>query len=65
MDVLKKTAIVLGLALLGAGLGACNKNQGAGAAPSAGPQAESPAAAAPGGGSSSSSGGGSSSSSGG
>ena len=34
MDMLKNTACVLGLALLGASLGACNKNEGQGAAPS-------------------------------
>ncbi|HWY25761.1 MAG TPA: hypothetical protein VNX47_12625 [Nevskia sp.] len=63
MDVLKKTAFVLALAVFGAGLSACNKNQDAGkSAPSN--DASSPAAAGPGYGASSS-GGSSSSSSGG
>ena len=64
MDVLKKTAFVLGLALLGAGLSACNKNQDAagGASQPSATQPQSPSTAGPGYGSSSSSGGSSSSS---
>lgn len=64
MDMLKNTACVLGLALLGASLGACNKNEGQSPAPASSPPAQSAPSAAPMGGSSSSSSGGGSSSSG-
>lgn len=62
MDMLKNTACVLGLALLGASLGACNKNEGQGAAPASSAPAPSAPSTTMGGGSSSSSGGASSSS---
>ncbi len=56
MDVLKKAAFVLGLAVFGAGLSACNKSPDAGS--SAGPSATTPGYGSSSGSSSSSSSGG-------